>query len=1831
MTWTNVLIKEQIAFWLRNPHLLTINMVSAFASQLQAIAKNSSHELDLKVPRNAHAESLLFERDVAVKQDYETIYNICNEGYRELCQLDHRFHDFDRNLFSEQAKNQDRDQMSRSENEALDLVLKRCLMLLGGRLLLKPALKALEWLIRRFRVHVQNVDDLLYTVLPYHETPVWANVLSIVPNDKVVGSWKFVRPYLKTTWNIPRHAVAYAAANNDPFFASLNAYTLETCRQGLSHGALIKFWSSIIVEAVTSRIDQTRSGRKEVQIQRTEDLLHKLLSLLSDSYEITGSVGLTTTCYTISVLLAARAELGDHVLDSLFLEVAHSLVKVDHDLEAAFTAMSIIVMRKQNPLVPRRALDILATTEAFAQTIRSMSKQHTCLGFLHTLISSATSHIRRRNAHKSAAFIESLIQLVYEIYPDTPLDAAINPIISKVLALNASGDSDIEVRNCLVIEKFSDAVSTLASNGNSDLMALEGILGMTISSSHTAPKVEQADVEMLDHPAVSNTVDDMFSTVPSLWTGRPSCLTVGGSPVFQDLAALFATCWNSADKMAQFSSLSIWSSASSPELLWQTFLLRFACTGASDAARAAAIRLLIRTTKSKPACDVQVFVPYAIVLLSEAKSIRKAAADLLTQVADLARTASQHAANTFDTIYDNEHAKHLHSLPPPQVVSIVDDVFTPILEECILDSAYVDIVIHNALQPQSKQEMKKSHSSALFSLLTQHALATPLVMVKTKVVGMLSGVDKVGSKSTRKTLLPVFEEWAQLSAIEASKLAKDNGLNVAQVDLAFVQLTNIHDKQYLAQSTQSMISSQRPGLVDALFFYMRSEWSTWSLSDRDSVADFLFDIAFSANNSLAAGARDILNVVEISESALGKLLDHARAGTSDIRGPPTKRRRRSSSGTSFSRAEAVRSLDDATSKISFVLELVEGNSPEAKAGLLNAMFTMLSALRQLQQNRIESPYLLNLCLSSINAMARSTKGQRGTVDTSGVRPEVVTECLRTTDNPQVQNTSLLVLAALSTVVPDRMVHNVMPIFTFISHNMLSKDDEHSINVINEAIDKIVPALLDNLRKGRNQQSYLTSMASMLASFTSAYAHIPQHRRVSFYQKLLFCIDANECGYMLVTLLAHQRGNDPDFAKLVEDLFSQSSATVQLLMYRQLLYLSVDVLASAPKMAALVFNIGRNTSVTERTQYSASILSAAMAIMQSKSLTSSIAALSKSETAQAIQLRTDLQQAFESTLTVIHDTKNSSPEISAMSKECLDHFLQLPSLPDLLEIVSPKLDQMDESILRPQALRILALQINRKHRKSNRGLEAANRLLSKLRQYIESPTSSAMTLATLVCIDRVVEHFGRKSIEAVAETAQTIVDKLDPAITGDAADQCAVAELLTLTGIVEVIREAAVPLVPSLMAKTLRFLAVNFDRKKFLLSIWNATCVLLSALFSHVAFMIPGEELSQAMTFVFASQIRALGEGTHSDLHELMRSMARKVDLEILVDASRKVVSSLDSDVPININGVGEIVLQRSSSDKMATTDSVLDLLSQAVEASPKSIVIRQAGSISELFLAALQQEANQRLSVDEDNVKGSAAPAHLKEVSIKFIYKVNDTTFRPLFESWIDWAANDQTRQVVMFHLLTHFFDTLKAIVTSYASYLLKPISTILKSAVSHDKSSKPTPLLLNTLTLLRTISNHDQDSFFAAPSHFEPLTEHLISCLRLAASKATRSTVATHVIPAITSLATSTMDSPVTHSTLSHHIVQLKSHSSAHVRLASIKTLTAMTEDEELGDEFISNVIGVGAGEGEGARGGGGSVGEIMVYVNEMLEDDDEDVEREVRRWVQIVRGKVGEDVFEV
>jgi U3 small nucleolar RNA-associated protein 10 len=126
-------------------------MSTSLAAQLSKIAANSESSLNLKVQKARHSKSLIFEPRVAASQSFDIIYTLCHEGFQELCLFDGRFLEFQRDVFNEQSQEQDRTQMTAAENLELDKRLESFLGLVGGRLRLSPAIKSVEWLVRRFR------------------------------------------------------------------------------------------------------------------------------------------------------------------------------------------------------------------------------------------------------------------------------------------------------------------------------------------------------------------------------------------------------------------------------------------------------------------------------------------------------------------------------------------------------------------------------------------------------------------------------------------------------------------------------------------------------------------------------------------------------------------------------------------------------------------------------------------------------------------------------------------------------------------------------------------------------------------------------------------------------------------------------------------------------------------------------------------------------------------------------------------------------------------------------------------------------------------------------------------------------------------------------------------------------------------------------------------------------------------------------------------------------------------------------------------------------------------------------------------------------------------------------------------------------------------------------------------------------------------------------------------------------------------------------------------------------------------------------------------------
>ena len=82
--------------------------------------------------------------------------------------------------------------------------------------------------------------------------------------------------------------------------------------------------------------------------------------------------------------------------------------------------------------------------------------------------------------------------------------------------------------------------------------------------------------------------------------------------------------------------------------------------------------------------------------------------------------------------------------------------------------------------------------------------------------------------------------------------------------------------------------------------------------------------------------------------------------------------------------------------------------------------------------------------------------------------------LTASTNPQTSHQALLLLAQLGPLVPDQLVHNVMPIFTFMGANVLQRDDAYSLRVVDRTLESIVPALVKSVKRSTTTRDALVT-------------------------------------------------------------------------------------------------------------------------------------------------------------------------------------------------------------------------------------------------------------------------------------------------------------------------------------------------------------------------------------------------------------------------------------------------------------------------------------------------------------------------------------------------------------------------------------------------------------------------------------------------------------------------------------------------------------------------------------------------------------------------------------
>ena len=189
-----------------------------------------------------------------------------------------------------------------------------------------------------------------------------------------------------------------------------------------------------------------------------------------------------------------------------------------------------------------------------------------------------------------------------------------------------------------------------------------------------------------------------------------------------------------------------------------------------------------------------------------------------------------------------------------------------------------------------------------------------------------------------------------------------------------------------------------------------------------------------------------------------------------------------------------------------------------------------------------------------------------------------------------------------------------------------------------------------------------------------------------------------------------------------------------------------------------------------------------------------------------------------------------------------------------------------------------------------------------------------------------------------------------------------------------------------------------------------------------------------------------------------------------------------------------------------------------------------------------------------------------------------------------------------MYSFFAAFFEALKGIVTSYATYIVDDAVAIFAQTDFADQDSRACWLL--AMHVLAQTFEHDQDEHWPQPAHFSSICPPLLAQVpRVASSEDLYASLA-HALTALAKAA----DSPAHLKTINTALLAHLRDADARTRLVAVRLERALTA--KLGADWLV------------------SLAEMLPRIGELQDDEDEEVETETARWIVDIEGVMGESL---
>ncbi|CAK7335892.1 unnamed protein product [Dovyalis caffra] len=459
-------------------------MATSIASQLQALRSVIQTDLEPK-KRPITRPSILFDPKTAADLDIDTILDIALSGLEVLVSADERFKNYKNDLFSHKSKELDRELMNGEENKHINSTIGSYLRLLSGHLQLIASLRTLEYLIRRYKIHMYNVEDLILCSLPYHDTHAFVRIVQLI--DTRNGKWKFLDGVKASGAPPPRNVMVQQCIRDMGVLEALCNYASPT-KKFYASRPIVSFCTAVVIEVLGSLTTVNT------------DVVQRILPFVISGLQ-PGSKGVSdqkAAALMIVGLLAYKVSLSPKLVKSLMRSIAEVVqedAKEPTDpqwFRSSVMALINLVQLQSVDVFPKKALEILKETREIAGVLLGLSKEFNIDRFLAVVLEALVDN---------SSSDDTCHRVLVSILETVPVKNFVDRVVSKVLL------------SCMKMsQKNSNSVSSQSGSWAKDIL-------MVINKIYPS-ELHQAVQKFLEDTKVKSKNDDAVFEICKMLDGN---------------------------------------------------------------------------------------------------------------------------------------------------------------------------------------------------------------------------------------------------------------------------------------------------------------------------------------------------------------------------------------------------------------------------------------------------------------------------------------------------------------------------------------------------------------------------------------------------------------------------------------------------------------------------------------------------------------------------------------------------------------------------------------------------------------------------------------------------------------------------------------------------------------------------------------------------------------------------------------------------------------------------------------------------------------------------------------------------------------------------------------------------------------------------------------------------------------------------------------------------------------------------------------------------------------------------------------------------------------